>query len=307
MLLLAWLLSAMPAGGADPEDLARDTFRDAKQLYDNKRHEAALEKFQKAWSISQSPNARLYVARCFRELGKLPAAYDEFLGTLRDASARADDESRYQATRNAAAAEMVFLEPKVSRLVIVVDRAAPEAKVTLDGKPVAKEQLGEPMTVMPGSFEVVAKNEKGKEVTQKVEVEAGKTATVGLWFHQGAPSGSALAGDDERSTLEVAGIVTISLGAAVLLAGAIAGSVGASKVGEIDDVCTTVGCKDPEFSDAVEEARVLEVVSYVGLSLGVAGIMGGIAMTVLGRDGSDQSAIVAPLPGGGFAGWRTTF
>ncbi|HZO12047.1 MAG TPA: hypothetical protein VFB62_02275, partial [Polyangiaceae bacterium] len=74
----------------------------------------------------------------------------------------------------------------------------------------------------------------------------------------------------------------------------------------LEDICTTEGCTEPEFSDAVTTANTLEIVSYIGLSVGIVGVMTGIAMTLLGRGESD-TAFVAPLPGGGIVGYTGTF
>jgi hypothetical protein len=304
LALAAPLHVAMAAD--DPEEVALETFRDAKKLYDLKQYKAALAKFQQTWKRSQSPNARLYIARCYRALGDNRSAYDELAGTLRDAAGRADKDPRYVDTRNAAAAELVLLEPKVARLIVTLDEAAAKARVTLDNKPLEPNKIGEPITVAPGTHDVTAEQE-GKKTSRKVSAVAGKTVAVGLWFDERAPApqptkAKGLADEEEFSGLQKAGIVLASLSGAVLVAGAISGAIGASKVGEIEDLCTTQGCKEPEFSDTVNTANILEIVTYIGVSVGIAGVMAGLAMTLLGRDEEKTAVVVVPVPGGAVVG-----
>src|SRR5262245_45020934 len=102
LLALCAVLSGN-ARAAEPDAAARD-FKEGKRLYDSRQYQAALDKFQEAWERSHSPNARLYIGRCFNKLGNLRVAYDELSGTLRDASTRAASDPKYAETQNAAAA-----------------------------------------------------------------------------------------------------------------------------------------------------------------------------------------------------------
>src|SRR6185295_6729818 len=52
-------------------------FKNAQRLFTKGDHAAALLEFKKIFEETGSPNARLYVARCLKELGRLPEAYDE--------------------------------------------------------------------------------------------------------------------------------------------------------------------------------------------------------------------------------------
>src|SRR5437868_6752686 len=67
-------------GGVD-----RVRFKAAQQLYDKGDFAGALALFRDVMGINGSPNARLYAARCLRELGRLPEAYEELTIAIRDA------------------------------------------------------------------------------------------------------------------------------------------------------------------------------------------------------------------------------
>ena len=74
--LVACLVAAMPAAPtialADESADAAKAFEEGRKKWEAKDPAGALPLFQKAAQQSGSPNARLYVARCLRETGKLP-------------------------------------------------------------------------------------------------------------------------------------------------------------------------------------------------------------------------------------------
>ena len=120
LALAAALALAAPARMAEAQgDKAqvdeRARFKAAQQLYDKGDFAGALEAFR---AIS-SPNARMYVGRCLRELKRLPEAYEELTLTIREATARAQTEPRYADTRDAASAERAAIVPKLGRFSLV--------------------------------------------------------------------------------------------------------------------------------------------------------------------------------------------
>src|SRR6185503_10233169 len=68
---------------------AQKTFRVGDELYDGKRFSEALTAYRASYEIVASPNSRLMIARCMRELGRLSDAYTEFEGAVADAQAAA--------------------------------------------------------------------------------------------------------------------------------------------------------------------------------------------------------------------------
>src|SRR5690606_23003072 len=81
LALVTCLAASVPAvpstAWADEAADAAKAFEQGRKKWDAKDPAGALPFFQKAAQQSGSPNARLYVARCLRETGKLPQAYDE--------------------------------------------------------------------------------------------------------------------------------------------------------------------------------------------------------------------------------------
>ncbi|RLB62534.1 MAG: hypothetical protein DRI90_08845, partial [Deltaproteobacteria bacterium] len=96
-----------------------EAFARGRTLWEAGDHVAAYPFFQRALEATGSPNARIYVARRLRELGRLPEAYEEMSTTWQDAMAMAKTEDRYVATRDAAAAELVMLEQQVGKVIVL--------------------------------------------------------------------------------------------------------------------------------------------------------------------------------------------
>ena len=56
-------------------------------LYDAKHYAEALTAFRASHDVVKSPNTRLMIARCLRELGRLGEAYAETAATIAEAEA----------------------------------------------------------------------------------------------------------------------------------------------------------------------------------------------------------------------------
>ena len=80
------------AAGVDPanatpvqREQAQTHFLKGKASFDRNDLPGALEEFRASLEIVASPNARLYVARTLREMGRLVEAYAEFGRTAAEA------------------------------------------------------------------------------------------------------------------------------------------------------------------------------------------------------------------------------
>jgi tetratricopeptide (TPR) repeat protein len=80
--LLAVLLMSVapPARAADDQNLtiALKKFDAGRKAFEGGAFEEALIAFQESIALSPSPNSRLYIARCYRALGKVASAYTAF-------------------------------------------------------------------------------------------------------------------------------------------------------------------------------------------------------------------------------------
>ena len=127
-LFLGTSVASTPAAAQGQTAPAVDDFASARALFNAGKVAEALPLFRDVYARSSSPNARLYVARCLRKLGRNPEAYDEMEATLREATKRAETEPKYAQTRDSAAAELALLEPLVGKLIIAVADPRPGMK-----------------------------------------------------------------------------------------------------------------------------------------------------------------------------------
>jgi hypothetical protein len=291
----AW---AQPAGSGTAQ---REEFAAAQKLFDDKDYAAALPRFQKLVADTSSPNARLYVARSLRELGRLAEAYDQMSLTVKESMARAESEARYTQTRDAAAAELVVLEAKIGKLIVAIT-GAEDAKVTLDGKEIPKDKIGAPITVAPGTVTVVATAPGTTGMREKAEVKAGETKTVAMNLGTGtasSSSGTSSGGDPATQTPEeplppdepgptrgggvrTAGFVAAGVGVAGMVLFAISAVAAESEFSTLEDECGKERCTDPKYADTVDSGKRWDTLANVGLIVGIVGIGAGAGMIVFG-------------------------
>lgn len=310
--LWSWVLIALGLGlvttsSASAQSVAKMEFTAAKEKYDEGKYDEALQMFQIAWEHSHSPNARLYVARSFERLGNFKAAYDEFRGTLRDAADKVDEDEKYLATRNAAAAELILLEPKLGRIIIAPDPQVPDATIVMNDRKVSAISLGEPLTVEPGTKTIVAKAEGRPDVTMTVDVGGGSVVAAPIRFppvvEKTADAPVPVEKDEPMTVLQILGITTMAVGGATLVLAAVSGGAAASKLSALETTCGGGTCTDPATADVVDSGKLFETLAYIGAGVGGAALLGGGAMFIWGGpdDGGDQTAGITPLPGGGAA------
>lgn len=301
-LLLASLATAPLSAHADPEADAAKAFDEGRKLFDQKKDAAgALPLFQQAVDQTGSPNARLYLARCLRDVGKTARAYDEMARTVRDARDRAEKDDRYVATRDAAAAELALLEGKVGHLVITLDSTLKDSKVVLEGVAIASGELGKPLTVMPGEVHVVATPPDGIDVSRAVWIKAAGTESVTLARETSAVIGPVRVPDKapEESGGGGFGVVRgVGIGVAAIGVGGIAlFAVGTVKAGDdyatLEAECGDGPCPETSYQEVIDSGRTWETVSYVGLGVGIAGVLAGTAMMIWGGPSEPEKAAQA--------------
>lgn len=295
------IVFSLSAGSAFAQVDAKAEFNDAQKLFDAGRQADALPHFRKAFAASNSPNARLMIARCLVALGKTAEAYEEMATTTREAAARADTDPKYARTRDAAAAEMAVLERRIGKLVVALAEPGAGATVTLDGAPLAAERLGVPVAVQPGTLTIEARHAGDAPVRREITIGAGETKTVAIAFTS-APAVAAapvtttpkiappIQAPTHGGGVRIAGFFVAGLGVAGMGAFAGAGLAAKSKFSSVETACGGVRCTDPKYGSVIDSGKTLQTVANVGLGVGIAGLVGGALMIALG------GASKEPLP-----------
>lgn len=153
LFVMAALAVAKTAAADSPE--AARVVKAAERLLATGKVAEACGLFGVAGRLDPSPRTQLALARCEERAGRLATALEAYRAIARGPNG--------SATLAAAAAARV-LEPKVPRVVVVVDRATPEEQVLVDGKPASVHDAS-PVLVNPGAV-VVAASAPGKKPWQ---------------------------------------------------------------------------------------------------------------------------------------------
>lgn len=282
----------------------KQRFTEAQRLYDEKKYEEALPKFQELLTQTSSPNARLYVARCLRDLGRLTEAYDEMAATVREAKQKAETEKKYEPTRDASASELALLSDRVGHIVIAIPGAHAEVIVTVNGARMTSERLDTPITVLPGTVHIEVTGPGIAALARDVEVKGGetKTAAIALAAPRATPDPATNppVTETKGGGLRIGGIVLGSVGVASFgVFGALFALAGA-RFATLEEECGATRCTDPKYGDIVDEGKSFELGAFVMLGMGSALVAAAVPMIILGgpRPAEALAATVQPVDGG---------
>ncbi|MCC6668191.1 MAG: tetratricopeptide repeat protein [Polyangiaceae bacterium] len=322
LVCLALLVTVAPATAAPTAadtKAALEKFKAAQKAFDAKDFAQALDLARAALEVTGSPNARLYVARALRELGRLPEAHQELDRTLRDARDAAKKDPKYEPTRDAAAAELALLDQRVGKVIVALVDPPPGVKVELNGSPLDATQVGQPVAVAPGDVLARAHGEGAGAVERQVQIAAGATQTITLVFRAEQPGAAAPRAPVEApspppraaaqgGSLRTVGYVMAGVGVAGMAVFAISGSMANAKYGELEDACGSARCSDPKYADTVDSGKRLDTIANVGLVAGGVGLLAGGALIVFGGPKEKKGgAAVRGTPGGLSLEWVRRF
>lgn len=307
--LLTLAVAAVDAGAQTKEaasgkssETALEQFKQAQSRYEAKDYAAALELARSALEGTGSPNARLYVARCLRELGRVAEAHAEMDRTLRDARDRAGKDEKYVPTRDAAAAELALLDQRVGKVIVALVDAPPDAKIEINGKPLESTRRGLPIAVTPGDVLVRATAVGASPVEKQQRIAAGETQTLTLVFREETAEAPPPAPPPiepskpvakKGGTLRTVGYVTAGVGVVGLGLFAVTGSMASSKFSELEDECGGKRCTDPKYADTVDSGKRLETIANVSLVVGSVGLLAGGAMILFGGPSAERTGTAA--------------
>lgn len=294
-LLAALALAAVPASAQDNTAFAQQRFTRGAGLYEQRSFAPALDEFRASLALYGSPNTRLYVARCLRELGRLDEALPEFERAMREAGDRASTDPRYAATRDAAQTEMLAIAPRVGRLTLTIPDAPAGVVVRVNDREIPREALGVAFPVMPGALRIVVESVEHETETRTTEVAAGREVTVGVVLRRRP---RAVEGQTElqRPVLPVTpppprGVsrnlawIGFGVGAAGLIGFTAFGVAAGGTFSDLQTRCGNTACPASE-QGTVNQGRTLTTAANVSLGVGIAGVVAGVVLLIVGRSPS---------------------
>jgi hypothetical protein len=292
-LLAALAFVAVPASAQDNTAFAQQRFTRGAGLYEQRSYAPALDEFRASLALYGSPNTRLYVARCLRELGRLDEALPEFERAMREAGDRASTDPRYAATRDAAQTEMLAIAPRVGRLTLTIPDAPAGVVVRVNDREIPREALGVAFPVMPGALRIVVESVEHETETRETEVAAGREVTVGVVLRRRA---RAVEGQTElqrpvvpvtpatpsRGVSRNLAWVGFGIGAAGLIGFAAFGAAAGGTFSDLQTRCGNAPCP-PSEQGTVNQGRTFTTAANVSLGVGIAGVVAGVVLLIVGR------------------------
>ena len=288
---------ALAAGGR-----ANLKFERAQKAYDSGNFEAALVLYHEVARELSSPNALFMAGRCEVQLHRPIEAFETLSNTLQLANARVADDKSYLRTRDAAAAEREAVAVTIGR-VLVVGVAMPSfAIVTLtsglsrDGiaareRTLRPEHFGNPIGVEPGRIVLAATALGYAPFRQQIDVPAGGLVSLAIRLEK-------VAAPSERpasNALRVAGFVSLGGGLAGMATFAAAGLTANARYAQLQERCTVPPCRDPDTRSLVDEGRAFDLAANLGLGVGLAALVAGTTMVVVGSSAGAEPAATVSL------------
>ncbi len=172
-----WLAALTLCGlaGAAHADRADQLFKKGQKLLAEKRYSEACAAFEDSDRIDPEIGAKLNVARCYQEWGKLATAWRWYTDAEQMASKAGDKRT------SKIHALIEELDRDVPRLTLVLppDAATDHLAIQLDGGAVALATVGDERRMDPGPHEITILVD-GKSRTQTIPVQRGDRAKVKL-------------------------------------------------------------------------------------------------------------------------------
>jgi tetratricopeptide (TPR) repeat protein len=167
------VLALAPAPAA--ADKADALFAKGKAQLAKKQYAEACTTFEQVDALDPGIGAKLNVARCYEEWGKLVRAHKWYVDAEKMASSTGDKRAPKIKER------IEKIDPDIPRLTIRVPEGADAkaAAITLDGESVSAGELGREARVEPGPH-VISYRVNGEQKTKTIAIERGGAREVTL-------------------------------------------------------------------------------------------------------------------------------
>ena len=274
------LSHAVRAAGVEPgratpvqREQAQARFVRGKQLYGRKDYAGAAEEFNAAIEIVGSPNARLYLARCYRESGRLVAAYVEFGRTEVEAREYAREDPRYTRTGESAAAERRALASKLGFVTVHVASPTDSTTLRVAHDDIRRAAWGEPVPVLPGVTEAVVETPPSPPIVRSITISAGESKSIDIDSGEPAVAPAVAAVAPPHTTRRILRPIAwgaAAVGAAGLLTFGVAGLLSDAAYSNLRSSCPAGACP-PSKAGEISSGRTEQIVANAGLVIGIVG------------------------------------
>jgi hypothetical protein len=282
---------APTAATKEQKDSAQSHFLRGKELYGQTKYDAALAEFNASLDVVASPNTRLYLARCLREMNRPVQAYAEFGRTASEAKELAKSDSRYEKAAEAAEQDQKALEPKIGLVSVSVQRANASTTLRVGGEEVRRDAWDRPVAVAPGSADVVAETPGRPAAKKSVNVAAGAKESVTVDADAEGTPVQAQAKPEEkpievstpsdRAGLRPYAYVAGGIALAGLATFTVAGLLSNGTYSDLEQACGGERACPPGHEDDISSGKTQQTIANVGLVVFVIGAAGAVTLWVL--------------------------
>ncbi|MFO0548375.1 MAG: hypothetical protein U0271_08315 [Polyangiaceae bacterium] len=308
---------------AEPTDADRaaatQLFRTGRELMEKRDFAAACPMLEESQRLDPGGGTLLNVALCHEAIGRLATAWTEFAEALGIARRDGRDDRVELATTHMAA-----LEPRLSRLTVVVRATAPGLVIKRDGTPLGRGAWGVALPVDPGVHVIEASAPGFATFELRVEVGADRDQREAVvpelislpTTHHPASKKPTETSDDKdvparprrgaRGSLRAAYAVAFTFGGGWLTAAAATGAIALARRQESDAECAPV-CTSRAY-ELNEEAKPFADASTATFVLAGASAALGLALVITAETGGTLSAArVSASREGATLTWSTAF
>lgn len=309
------LLAPSVARAQSDRTAAETLFQDGKRLMAEGKYSEACPKLDESNKIDPGAGTLTALALCHRGEGKTATAWSEFKEVI--SLARRDGRK----DREQVAEENINeLEPKLSRLTLVLDRSIPMQglEIKLDAAKIPLAMTGSPFPADPGvhKLTVSAAGYKSRETVVEIGADHDeKKVTIAPLEKEDAPAQKPVSAAAAPATAETTRTVNPTLrttsyilgGAGIvgLGVGVVTGIIASSKHNDAN--CNGDVCPNADATDKENSARAIANVSTVGFIAGGVLLAGGVVLYLFSSSspkttGSTASVSLVPSvsPQGGF-------
>jgi hypothetical protein len=311
------------AAGVEPakatpvqREQAQSRFLKGRDLYNAKKYDAALVELGASLDIVASPNTRLYVGRCLREMGRLVAAYAELGRAAVEAKELLRDDTRYEKAAQAATDERAQLVPKLGFIDVRITHATADTTLKVANDEVRRGGWDEPVPVMPGAAEIVVDTRGHGPMKQEVRVAAGEHKSIDIDAGADAPAETATTvapSSDVQSPSSPRTLLPLVVGTAALAAVGLGmfvveGAMANASYSDLQNACGSKPCP-PGHESAISAGKTQQTIANVGLGIFVVAAATSVTLFVIGSPKKTPAAAASAriTAGPSFVGLQGAF
>lgn len=295
---------------------ARAAYSAGLAAYAQGAYADASREFTRAMGSSASPNAKLMLGRCLRQLQQLPEAYRVLVSIVRPAEAL---DPRYAKTRAAAEDELRVIRPQIGILTVYVRARDTSALLHVDGQPIAPVEWNSAIPVRAGVIRLSLETAPGMIERREVELGAGQRTSVIIGAPEelgeeapegysvksvGAKGQSRVRGEaieapapeitsaEERrhgpSGLRISSYIAAGTSAASFIAFGILGTLSAANYAKLEDGCPNQRACSADLESIAARGHTQQVLANVALVVGATAFSAAAAMFIMSEPHSKK-------------------